>query len=232
MITNVNKSNSIASMVFNKNVAIVAKEKTNATTGTTETTFVEFANLKDRNTQAVLKCIIAGILSDESITNELKQAFAVLENENGKKATFETENTAFAKAFVASRNEAKKALFMPPTFRRLIANFAENYKIGYSDNEGKFHTVLTVNEKCNLRALLLVDTRKINEFAAANSETRRAIVHTLAKAANKASSRETEYYSRYNATTTAKAPEAKPEATKGKGKKQGKPEAKPEEVAA
>lgn len=227
MVTNINKSNTINGITYSKNVAIVAKQKTNKD-GITETTYVEFANLKDRNLQAVLKCVICGILSDESITNELKAAFATLENEEGKKAAFAADNTVFATAFVKQRENDKKALFTPPTFRRLIASFSEDYQIGYSNDEGKFTHVLKVEGRCNLRALLLVNAAKIEEFAAANSETRRAIVHTLAKAAVAASKREGKYFERYNSATAK--PEAKPEAAKGKdkapkAKKQAKPEA-------
>lgn len=230
MITKIAKGQRIEEITFNKNVAIVAKCKAN-NEGVYSTTFVEFNNLKDRNTAAVLRCVIAGILSDESINNELKEAFSTLQSENGKKAAFEVENTAFATAFVAKRKEANKALYLPPTFRRLIASFSDSYIVGFTDDKGKAVALFKV-ENVNLRSLLLVNTSKIEEYTAANSATRRAIVYTLAKAAEANIAKEAKYLKQYNATTAAAKeakPEAKPEAAKGKAKK---PEAKPEAAKA
>ena len=160
MITNIMRNTQSKDVKFSANVAVVVKETTN-TNNEVSTTFVEFPYLKDRTPQAVFKCVIIGILSDETINAELKERFASLENEDGKKCELKKGET-----------------YTPPTFTRLIANFAENYRIGYTDNEGNFHAVHTVTERANLRALLLVNGKKINEFATASSDTRRAIVHT------------------------------------------------------
>lgn len=192
MITNVMKETKLQDVKFSANVAVVVKEKT--TEKGVTTTFVEFPHLKDRTTKAVFKCVIAGLLSDETIINELKEKFAGLESEDGKKYELPKGET-----------------YTPPTFTRLIANFSENYKIGYTDNEGKFFTIHTVTERQNLRALLLVNGKKIIEFAAASSNTRRAIVHTLSSAAIANVTKEAKYLQRYDETTTetAKAPKAK-----------------------
>lgn len=204
MITNVMKNTQLKDVKFTANVAVVVKETTNKN-GETSTTFVEFPFLKDRTTQAVFKCVIIGLLSDETINAELKERFANLENEDGKKCELKKGET-----------------YTPPTFTRLIANFAENYRIGYTDNEGVFHAVHTVTERANLRALLLVNGKKIVEFSTASSDTRRAIVHTLAKAAISNIAKEGKYLQRY--TDTAKAPETAKAKAPAKGKKEGKPE--------
>ncbi len=204
MITNVMRNTQSKDVKFSANVAVVVKETTNKN-NEVSTTFVEFPYLKDRTPQAVFKCVIIGILSDETINSELKERFASLENEDGKKCELKKGET-----------------YTPPTFTRLIANFAENYRIGYTDNEGVFHAVHTVTERANLRALLLVNGKKINEFATASSDTRRAIVHTLAKAAIANVAKECKYVQRY--TDTAKAPETAKAKAPAKGKKEGKPE--------
>ncbi len=204
MITNVMRNTQSKDVKFSANVAVVVKETTNKN-NEVSTTFVEFPYLKDRTPQAVFKCVIIGILSDETINAELKERFASLENEDGKKCELKKGET-----------------YTPPTFTRLIANFAENYRIGYTDNEGNFHAVHTVTERANLRALLLVNGKKINEFATASSDTRRAIVHTLAKAAIANVAKEGKYVQRY--TDTAKAPETAKAKAPAKGKKEGKPE--------
>lgn len=204
MITKVMKNTQSKDVKFSANVAVVVKETTNKN-NEVSTTFVEFPYLKDRTPQAVFKCVIIGILSDETINAELKERFASLESEDGKKCELKKGET-----------------YTPPTFTRLIANFAENYRIGYTDNEGNFHAVHTVTERANLRALLLVNGKKINEFATASSDTRRAIVHTLAKAAIANVAKEGKYVQRY--TDTAKAPETAKAKTPAKGKKEGKPE--------
>lgn len=204
MITNVMRNTQSKDVKFSANVAVVVKETTNKN-NEVSTTFVEFPYLKDRTPQAVFKCVIIGILSDETINAELKERFASLENEDGKKCELKKGET-----------------YTPPTFTRLIANFAENYRIGYTDNDGNFHAVHTVTERANLRALLLVNGKKINEFATASSDTRRAIVHTLAKAAIANVAKEGKYVQRY--TDTAKAPETAKAKAPAKGKKEGKPE--------
>ena len=204
MITNVMRNTQSKDVKFNANVAIVVKETTNKN-GETSTTYVEFPYLKDRTTQAVFKCVIIGILSDETINAELKERFASLENEDGKKCELKKGET-----------------YTPPTFNRLIANFSENYRIGYTDNDGNFKSVHTVTERANLRALLLVNGKKIEEFANASSDTRRAIVHTLAKAAIANIAKEGKYLQRY--TDTAKAPETAKAKAPTKGKKEVKPE--------
>ena len=205
MITNVMKNTQLKDVKFSANVAIVVKETTNKN-GETSTTFVEFPYLKDRTPQAVFKCVIIGLLSDETINAELKERFANLENEDGKKCELQKGET-----------------YTPPTFTRLIANFAENYRIGYTDNDGNFKAIHTVTERANLRALLLVNGKKIMEFAAASSNTRRAIVHTLAKAALDNVTKEAKYVQRY--TDTAKAETAKA------GKKDGKKDTAKAETA-
>ena len=204
MITNVMRNTQSKDVKFSANVAVVVKETTNKN-NEVSTTFVEFPYLKDRTPQAVFKCVIIGILSDETINAELKERFASLEKEDGKKCELKKGET-----------------YTPPTFTRLIANFAENYRIGYTDNEGVFHAVHTVTERANLRSLLLVNGKKINEFATASSDTRRAIVHTLAKAAIANVAKEGKYVQRY--TDTAKAPETAKAKAPAKGKKEGKPE--------
>ncbi len=187
MITNVMKNTQLKDVKFSANVAVVVKETTNKN-DEISTTFVEFPYLKDRTPQAVFKCVIIGLLSDETINQELKEKFVNLEGEDGKKCELQKGET-----------------YTPPTFTRLIANFAENYRIGYTDNDGNFKTVHTVTERQNLRALLLVNGKKILEFATASSNTRRAIVHTLAKAAIENVTKEAKYVQRY--TDTAKTPE-------------------------
>lgn len=211
MITNVMKNTQLKDVKFNANVAVVVKETTNKN-GETSTTFVEFPYLKDRTPQAVFKCVIIGLLSDETINAELKERFANLENEDGKKCELQKGET-----------------YTPPTFTRLIANFAENYRIGYTDNDGNFNAVHTVTERANLRALLLVNGKKILEFATASSNTRRAIVHTLAKAALDNVTKEAKYVSRY--TDTAKAPETAKD-TKKAEKKDTKKDKAPETAKA
>ena len=198
MITNVMRNTNAKDVKFSANVAVVVKETTNKN-NEVSTTFVEFPYLKDRTTQAVFKCVIIGLLSDETINAELKERFASLENEDGKKCELKKGET-----------------YTPPTFTRLIANFAENYKIGYTDNEGKFHTVHTVTERQNLRALLLVNGKKIIEFEAASSNTRRALVHTLSSAAIANVTKEAKYLQRYEETTTETA-----KASAKKGAKKG-----------
>lgn len=201
MITNIAKGQKIEEVRFSANVAVVVKQRT--TDKGTTTTYVEFPNLKNRDTKSVFKCVIAGILSDESINNELKEAFAVLVNEEGKQCKFVT-------------NDGKEGVYTPPTFRRLIASFSEAYKIGFTDNDGKFKAVHTIadGEKVNLRSLLLVNNTKIAEFAAANSDTRRAIIHTLAKAAEANAAKEAKYKTTYNAATAAKVEKPTKEAKK------------------
>ena len=199
------KNTQLKDVKFTANVAVVVKETTNKN-GETSTTFVEFPFLKDRTTQAVFKCVIIGLLSDETINAELKERFANLESEDGKKCELQKGET-----------------YTPPTFTRLIANFAENYRIGYTDNEGNFKAVHTVTERQNLRALLLVNGKKITEFATASSNTRRAIVHTLAKAAMDNVTKEAKYVQRY--TDTAKTETAKPNEAKPKAKATTKPKA-------
>lgn len=204
MITKVMKNTQLKDVKFSANVAVVVKETTNKN-NEVSTTFVEFPYLKDRTTQAVFKCVIIGLLSDETINAELKERFASLESEDGKKCELQKGET-----------------YTPPTFTRLIANFAENYKIGYTDNDGKFTAIHTITERKNLRALLLVNGKKIIEFATACANTRRAIVHTLAKAALDNVTKEAKYLQRY--TDTAKAPETAKAKAPAKGKKEDKPE--------
>ena len=146
MITKVMKNTQSKDVKFSANVAVVVKETTNKN-NEVSTTFVEFPYLKDRTPQAVFKCVIIGILSDETINAELKERFASLESEDGKKCELKKGET-----------------YTPPTFTRLIANFAENYRIGYTDNEGNFHAVHTVTERANLRALLLVNGKKYDSL--------------------------------------------------------------------
>ncbi len=209
MITNINKNTSINDTKFNANCAIVARETTDKD-GIKSTTYVEFPRLKDRTAKDVFKCVILGHLSDESIVSEMKASYSALNNEAGEKVEFGLQESDFAARFKAERETAKKALFTPPTFRRLIANFTTDYRIGYTDNEGKLHNVHTVqpDEKKNLRALLMVNAAKIMEFEAANSATRRAIVNTLANASIKALTQVDDYKNRYN--ETAKDEAAKP----------------------
>ena len=197
MITNVMKNTQLKDVKFSANVAIVVKETTNKN-NETSTTYVEFPNLKDRTTKAVFKCVIAGLLSDETINNELKEQFASLYNEDGKKCELQKGET-----------------YTPPTFTRLIANFAENYKIGFSDNDGNFTAIHTITERKNLRALLLVNGKKIIEFATACANTKRAIVHTLSTAAIANVTKEAKYLQRYNETTTTETAKAKTPAKKG-----------------
>ena len=228
MITNVNAGKRMNETTFSANCAIVAKETTNKE-GIKSTTFVEFPHLKDRNAKDVFKCVILGLLSDESIVAEMKSNYSALNDEAGKKVEFGLQEGDFAAAFKAQRETEKKALFTPPTFRRLIANFTTDYNIGYTDNAGKFHAVHTVlpAEKKNLRALLMVNAAKIMEFEAANSATRRAIVNTLANASIKALTQEGDYNDRYN--STAKDEAAKP-SKKQAAKKAEKVEAEPVEA--
>lgn len=224
MITNVINC-AINEKKYNANVAVVAKEKT--TENGKQTTFVEFANLKDRTTAAVFKCIVAGLLSDETTTTELKAQFSALKGEDGKQTAFELDETALAKAFKASRDLKGKPLFLPPTFRRLIANFSEDYSIGYADNEGVFHRLVSVVGKLSLKSLLMVDSKKVLEFAAANSATKRALIHTMANAAVANMNKEAAYNKLYTAATVANTTETKPETKKGKGGKKAT-ETKPE----
>lgn len=205
------KNTQLKDVKFSANVAVVVKETTNKN-NEISTTFVEFPYLKDRTPQAVFKCVIIGLLSDETINAELKERFANLEGEDGKKCELQKGET-----------------YTPPTFTRLIANFAENYRIGYTDNEGNFKAVHTVTERANLRALLLVNGKKILEFATASSNTRRAIVHTLAKAALENVMKEAKYVTRYTdtATTTETAKD-----TKKAGKKDTKKDKAPETAKA
>lgn len=228
MITNVMKSTQLKDVNFSANCAIIVKETTDKD-GIKSTTFVEFPQLKDRTTKDTFKCVIRGLLSDESIVLEMKANYSALSDEAGKKVEFGLQESEFAAAFKAQRETEKKALFTPPTFRRLIANFTTDYKIGYTDNAGKFkavHTVLPA-EKKNLRALLMVNAAKIMEFEAANSATRRAIVDTLAKAAIKALTQESDYKKRCD--ETAKDEAAKP-SKKQSTKKTEKVEAEPVEA--
>lgn len=199
MVTKTAKNQSIKDIKFAANCAIVVKETINAK-GEKSTTYVEFEHLKDRDAKNVFKCVIIGILSDETITGEMKAKYLTLQNEDGTKCELQ-----------------KGESYTPPTFRRLIANFSENYKIGYSDNEGTFHAVHYIQEKQNLRSLLLINAKKIEEFDAASSNTRRAIVHTLSAAAIEQLTKEAKYIARYN--QTAKAETAKPKAKKAKAKK-------------
>ena len=203
MITNVMKATKMQDVNFSKNVAVVVKETTNKN-GEISTTYVEFPHLKDRDAKSVFKCVIIGILSDETITNEMKAEFVNPLNEDGS-------------VYKLGKGET----YTPPTFRRLIANFSESYKIGFTDNEGKFTPVHTVTEKQNLRSLLLVNGKKIEEFSKANTNLKRAIVHTLASAAIKQLTKESRYVARYEETATEKA------AAKAK-----KPATKPTEKAA
>jgi hypothetical protein len=197
MVTKVMKNAKANELTISANNAVVFCEKMNAK-GEISTTYVELGKINKNEILPVVKAAISSIISDETLISEIKNKFKFLETEEG-----------------TLTNE----IFNAPNVKRLIASFKENYCLGFSNSEGKITPLLKVRNQ-NLKSLLCLNAAKVSEIWNANSETRRAQIHTLAKFALEAavSVRENQFLSRRTllegASDTAKETDTKKETKK------------------
>jgi hypothetical protein len=206
--TNVMKETKMQDVNFSANCAVVVKETTNKD-GMKSTTFVEFPHLKERNELQTLKCVIRGILSDEAVVSELNALFT--EKDEKGNIIYRDEN---GKIFVPKTESGEKMQLNLPSFRRLIATFAKDsgYKVGFTDNEGRF-TVKFAPEVA-LKSFLHIGTKNVVDFVNGNNDTKKAVVHNLAKATIEGLRQKEKVSERYEGASGADKPEKKQAAKK------------------
>ena len=185
MVTNIKTKTSAKDIKFQPNCAVVLKETLNKNNDT-NTTFVELGKINKNEILPIFKAAINSIVSDETIINEIKTKFDFVKDEEGNIVTT-----------TAKDGTITNDVFNTPAVKRLIANFKTDYFLGYTNKDGKFIPLLKV-ENQNLKSLLCLSAKKINEIWTKKSANRRAEIHTLAKFALEAAVtvRENEFYNR------------------------------------
>ncbi|MCR4849039.1 MAG: hypothetical protein K5920_09365 [Bacteroidales bacterium] len=181
MITTSVLNLSVSTNKFEKNAAVIIKEK--ETAKGKMFTFVTIPNVADRTEKAVLKSIIKAVLVDGAISRSDAEAVKVTveKDEHGKvtKVTCKDEN---GKVVECKTEGGEWLQIHAAKIHRLISSFGKDsgYKIGYTDNEGIFHPMFT--PEAALNNFLHIGTANIVDYQLANSDTKKVIVNNCLKA--------------------------------------------------
>jgi uncharacterized protein YjhX (UPF0386 family) len=197
MITTSVMNLSVSENTFEKNAAIIIKSKETKDGKLFE--YVTVPRVADRTEKAVLKAAIKFVFDYMAIYKTDSDGLKVnVEKDKDGKVTRVTCLDENGKVVECKDLNGNPLQIHAAKITRLLASFGKDsgYKIGYTNDKGRFTPVFT--PKKSLNNFLCISAKNIEDYILANSDTKKAIRNNSLKAAIAGTTQEERFWKSYN----------------------------------